>query len=97
MLYANKIYILDKKKFIKNGSATDYWYKIWFLFLNEKYNVLQYGECAIKEDVFNEVEVNLPPSALAAFDGYIFDGHYENYKFKPDLFLKKESGTNDLH
>lgn len=87
MLNLQKIYILNKTKFLKKGDLSDYWYRIEYIYLDNKKNIQYNYEFISKED-FEQVVVNVPVELLDDLTSYSFKGHYQNYKFKADMLVE---------
>lgn len=87
MLNLQKIYIINKTKFLKKGDLTDYWYRIEYIYLDNKKNIQYNYEFVSKED-FEDVVINIPVELLNDLTSYNFKGHYQNYKFKADILVE---------
>lgn len=87
MLNSQKIFIINKTKFMKKGDHSEYWYRIEYLYKDSKGNI-QYNYEFVSEEDFNEVVVSFNSALLDDIPGYTFKGHYQNYKFKADVLVE---------
>lgn len=86
MLNTQKIYIINKKKFIKKNDHSDYWYQIEYIYLDTK-GEIQYNYEFVSAEDYDALVVCFPKEILQDLPSYLFKGHYQNYKFKADILV----------
>lgn len=87
MLSTRKIYVIRKEKFMKKNDKSDYWYKITYLYLDDKGEVEIESEF-VDHDSYDQVTCSINGKMLEDFGGYVFKGHYQQFRFKADSLVE---------
>lgn len=86
MLNQRKIYVFRKDKFLKKADHSQYWYKISYLYIDDK-GFIQSESEYIDKMSWDLVDLSFGKDFLGTVKAYDFKGHYVNYRFKADELI----------
>ena len=86
MLNTQKIFVINKNKFIKKMINPITGIQI-SIYIDTKGD-LQYNSEFVSVEDYDNVVVCIPKELLQDVPSYTFKGHYQNYKFKADILVE---------